>query len=102
MDAEERRRRIWQVVASIPAGKVASYGQVARLADIGNGARAVGRTLRELPPDSALPWFRVVNSQGRISLPKGPSYDRQADLLAAEGVILINGRINLSNDRWIP
>lgn len=102
MDSEERRRRIWQVVSSIPPGKVATYGQVARLADIGNGARAVGRTLRDLPRGSKLPWFRVINSQGRISLPEGPAYQRQVDLLAADGVTLVNGRIKLTLYQWAP
>ncbi|MEM8497865.1 MAG: MGMT family protein [Pseudomonadota bacterium] len=102
MDAAERRERIWQVIASIPPGKVATYGQIAKLADIGNGARQVGRCLRELPSSSTLPWFRVINSQGRIALPDGPSFDRQAAKLAEDGVTLVNGRISLKEYQWRP
>ncbi len=100
--SDDRRQRIWQVVASIPPGKVATYGQVAKLAGLGNGARMVGRTLGDLPEGSSLPWFRVINSQGRISLPAGSAYDRQRDCLAAEDVILVNGRVNLRLYQWQP
>ncbi|MFK8019204.1 MAG: MGMT family protein [Pseudomonadales bacterium] len=101
-DPDERNQRIWQVIASIPKGRVATYGQIAHLAELGNGARQVGRALGNLPGGSKLPWFRVINSQGKISLPEGPAYDRQVDLLAREGVTLVNGRINLKNYRWQP
>ena len=102
MDSAERRERIWQIVAAIPAGKVATYGQVAKLADIGNGARQVGRTLRELPAGSSLPWFRVINSQGRIAMREDSSVSRQAELLAQDGVTLVNGRVNLKLYQWRP
>ncbi len=96
----EPARRIWQVVAQIPKGKVATYGQIAKLAGLGRGARQVGAVLKKLPRDSKLPWYRVVNSQGKISLPAGPSYDRQVKRLADEQVTLINGRIRLSVYQW--
>lgn len=102
METEERQHRIWQVVASIPAGKVATYGQVAKLAELGNGARQVGRVLGQLPTGSKLPWFRVINSQGKISLPEGSRYDHQAELLARDGVTLINGRVRLRDYQWQP
>lgn len=99
---QARQQRVWQVVAQIPAGKVATYGQVAELAGLSNGARQVGRILGNLPKTSRLPWFRVINSQGRISLPQGPRLERQQDRLAADGITLINGRVNLREYRWQP
>ena len=65
-----KRERIWQVVSSIPRGKVATYGQVARLAGLPGYARYVGYTMKTLPCDSKMPWFRVVNSKGQLSFPK--------------------------------
>lgn len=56
------------VVRRIPLGNVATYGQVARLAGLPQNARQVGAVLRSLPAGSEVPWHRVVNSQGRISL----------------------------------
>jgi len=93
--------QIWQVIASIPRGKVATYGQVADLAGLPRGARRVGRTLSRLPPGSKLPWYRVVNAAGRISL-EGPDQTRQQDRLEAEGVVFMNGRVNLRLFRWQP
>ena len=96
----ETARKIWQIVAQIPQGKVATYGQIAHLAGLGRGARQVGTVLKNLPHDSKLPWHRVVNSQGRISLSAGPAYERQADRLAIDQVAFINGRIKLSIYQW--
>ena len=87
------------IVSRIPRGKVASYGQVARLAGMPSHARLVGRILSNLPAGSALPWHRVVNSQGRIT---SPGAVRQQKRLASEGVTLINGRISLKQYGWNP
>jgi methylated-DNA-protein-cysteine methyltransferase-like protein len=89
--------RIWQVVASIPAGKVATYGEIARKAGLGRAARRVGYALRGLPPDSNIPWHRVVNAQGKISLPAGSiTHQIQHDRLTHEGVSFgTKGKINL-------
>lgn len=96
------RERIWQVVAAIPVGKVASYGQIARLAGLGRGARQVGHTLRELPTGSTLPWHRVVNSQGKISLPAGSRGAKlQRHRLQDEGVeFTLAGKVKLSQFGW--
>ena len=76
----------------IPAGKVASYGQIARLAGMPNQARLVGHTLRNLPAGSKLPWHRVVNARLRISL-SGGSQVRQRQRLEQERVEFIGGRV---------
>jgi len=88
---------IWQIVASIPEGKVATYGQIARLAGFPNHARYVGTTLKRLPHDTTLPWHRVVNARGESSFPKGSeAYNRQVERLSAEGVIFRNGKLSFS------
>ena len=95
------RERIWQVVASIPKGAVATYGQVAELAGLPRQARRVGSVLAALPNDSRLPWHRVVNAQGRSSLPD-PRSRRQRELLRAEGVVWHGDRIDLERLGWRP
>lgn len=82
--------RIWQVVAAIPRGHIATYGQVARLAGMPSHARYVGRTLSRLPPGSRLPWHRVVNASRRIS-PRGDpdAQMEQRRRLEREGVTFV-------------
>ncbi|KIG17114.1 methylated-DNA--protein-cysteine methyltransferase-related protein [Enhygromyxa salina] len=88
-------RAICAAVAAIPAGKVASYGQVALLAGLPGRARLVGRVLSHLPPGSEVPWQRVVNARGEISLGDRAAA-RQRRLLEAEGVRFdVRGRIDL-------
>lgn len=93
---------IWQLVATIPAGKIATYGQLAKLAGYPNHARYVGATLKMLPKDSSLPWFRVVNAQGKISLPENSSaYTRQRHLLEADGIEFSANKIPLRHYQWL-
>lgn len=89
-----------QVVGSIPMGRVSTYGQVARVAGYPGYARQVGATLRNLPRDTTLPWYRVLNAKGKISLPKGPAYDRQKNMLEKEGVRFVEGRVSLKEYGW--
>ena len=90
--------RIYVLVRRIPAGKVAAYGQIARWLGWPRGARTVGWALRALKPGHDVPWQRVVNAQGRISLTDGA---RQRALLEAEGVVFDeNGRIDLEIYGW--
>lgn len=91
--------RVWQVVAAIPRGRVATYGQIAGLAGIPAHARLVGRILSRLPNGSRLPWHRVITSDGRL---KSPNSARQRDRLADEGVPLTNGRVRLKQYQWQP
>ncbi len=92
---------IWQVVASIPNGKVATYGQIARICGFPNHARYVGTTLKNLPKDTTLPWHRVVNAKGKISFPQGSdAYNRQKSLLESEGVIFNNTKLSLNIYGW--
>jgi methylated-DNA-protein-cysteine methyltransferase-like protein len=93
------QEKICSVVAMIPRGKVATYGQIAALAGMPRHARLVGRTLRELPRGSRLPWFRVVNATLRISTRSGGAGSTQRERLQKEGVEFVGERI-ASAHRW--
>lgn len=89
-------RNIWKVVSEIPAGHVLTYGEVARLAGMPSAARRVSQALRRAPRSMSLPWHRVINAQGRISFPEDSSgWQRQKDMLEAEGLVFLNGKIDL-------
>ena len=103
MDRETRQRRIIETICDIPAGNVASYGQVAEIAGVPRGARQVGYTLRHLPPGHDVPWHRVVQSTGRIAFPPdSPPYREQVERLVVEDVAVIGGRIDMRKYRWRP
>ncbi|MCK7599173.1 MGMT family protein [Microbulbifer sp. CAU 1566] len=86
-------------LAQVPSGRVVTYGGLAELAGLPRAARLVGQTLRKLPKDTRLPWHRVLNAQGRISLPE-PGAQRQIRRLESEGIVLIKGRVDLVHYRW--
>lgn len=103
MDAADRRRRIYRVIADIPAGSVASYGQVAELAGIPRGARQVAYALRCLPKGHSLPWFRIITASGRLAFAADSRpFRTQRDRLRAEGVRVENGRVDMTIFRWQP
>lgn len=89
-------KRIYDAVRKIPEGKVAAYGQIAELAGDRKMARAVGNALRRNPYSDSVPCHRVVNARGELS--GGNAFggaDVQAKLLEAEGVEVIDGRVDL-------
>jgi methylated-DNA-protein-cysteine methyltransferase-like protein len=89
---------VYTMVQRIPKGEVASYGQVALFLGWPNGARTVGWALRALKPGSGVPWHRVVNARGEISL---PNPTRQKALLEAEGIVFDEKeRIDLKRFGW--
>jgi methylated-DNA-protein-cysteine methyltransferase-like protein len=91
---------VYAIVRQIPSGLVASYGQIARIAGGGVSARMVGYALAALPQGNDVPWQRVINSQGKISLP-GFGRLMQEKLLHEEGVeISPEGRIDLQRFGW--
>lgn len=98
---EHNKQQVYQVLSSIPFGKVTSYGAVARLSGLGRGARFVGYVLRNLPKGSTLPWHRVLNSQGKISLPEdSPSFKKQIARLKEEGILVKSGKVDLKQHLW--
>jgi methylated-DNA-protein-cysteine methyltransferase-like protein len=89
-------KNVWQVVRDIPRGHVLTYGEVARLAGMSRAARRVSQAMRRAPGNLRLPWHRVVNAQGRISFPADSgSYREQKQRLEREGVVFVNGKIDL-------
>jgi methylated-DNA-protein-cysteine methyltransferase-like protein len=89
--------RVYAAVRAIPRGRVATYGQVARLVGVPRGARAVGWALRALDParERAVPWHRVVGAGGRIPPRAGDGSFRQRRRLRAEGVAFRAGHVDL-------
>ncbi|MHA2272161.1 MAG: MGMT family protein [Candidatus Hodarchaeales archaeon] len=79
-------QRVKTLIKAIPTGKVATYGQIARYAGNPRGARQVAWLLHSSSRKDNLPWHRVVNSKGCISLPSGQGYELQKELLEKEGV----------------
>jgi methylated-DNA-protein-cysteine methyltransferase-like protein len=85
---------IWDVVCSIPHGRVSTYGAVARAAGLPGRARQAGYALRVAPAALNLPWHRVVSAGGRIAFPPtSRTYREQARRLRAEGVKVSDGRV---------
>jgi len=96
-----RYERIYEIVGKIPPGKVATYGQIAKI--VGRcTARMVGYAMAALPPGGRVPWQRVINHKGEISTrSRGDGALRQRRLLQKEGIRFDSkGRVNLGKARW--
>lgn len=95
--------QVWQWIAAVPPGKVASYGQIAHLAGYPRHARHVGAILRKLPEGTRLPWHRILRSSGALAFaPGSEAWRRQQQLLATEGIILDKGRVSMTRHQWQP
>ena len=98
-------QRVYAVVAQIPCAQLATYGQIAELIGAYGCARQVGWALRRLTLPSEIPWHRVVNAKGCISLSlsrEGSDWI-QRELLLAEGIpVDAEGRLPLARYRWLP
>ena len=92
--------RVYELVRQVPAGKVVTYGQVARALGSPGAARTVGWAMRACPDD--VPWHRVVNGKGEMSLRSHPLGELvQRDLLEEEGDVFgMHGRIELKISCW--
>jgi methylated-DNA-protein-cysteine methyltransferase-like protein len=96
-------QRVKQVIKKIPRGKVATYGQIAALAGDPRGARQVTWVLHTSSESDKLPWHRVINAQGRISLPENMGYELQRALLSDEGIEFgLRDTIDLGRFQWTP
>jgi methylated-DNA-protein-cysteine methyltransferase-like protein len=102
--SENSYSRIYAVVNGIPAGCVATYGQVAALAGLSGHARQVGYALNALPEGHNIPWHRVINAKGQISVRAEFGHDNlQRLLLEAEGVAFDGkGSVSLERFGWRP
>lgn len=96
--------RVYELLLAVPPGSVVTYGQVAALLGAPAAARAVGYSLRALPPSTPVPWWRVINAKGQISLKgRGLGAELQLELLRDEGVEFdSSGTADLSTYRWWP
>jgi len=100
-------QKIWQTVQLIPKGKVACYGQIADLAGLPGRARLVGKALGKVPDTGwrgqDVPWYRVINSQGKISFsPQSEYFAKQKCFLQNEQVVVLSGRVKLKDFQWQP
>lgn len=94
--------QVYFIVSQIPKNQITSYGRVANMAGFPGYARHVGKLLSNLPEHSTLPWFRVLNSKGKISL-KGADLERQKRCLEQEGIeVSTTGQVNLKKYLWRP
>ena len=93
--------RVKRLIKAIPYGKVATYGQIASLAGNSRASRQVAWILHSCSEKDGLPWHRVINSKGRISLPHQGGYETQKKLLELEGIAFReNGSIDLDTFLW--
>jgi methylated-DNA-protein-cysteine methyltransferase-like protein len=98
--------QVYQVVRRIPSGQVSTYGRIAAMLGRPHAARAVGYALNALKADNPanrdVPWQRVINSQGRISIVnREHGANQQADLLRGEGVVVSSDlRVDLDTFLW--
>ena len=102
--AQDFFKHVWEVVRHIPLGRVATYGQIASIISSPRAARTVGWALHAVPENSDIPWHRVINSKGRISIDcfeHDPNLQRL--LLEQEGVIFDQrGYVDLPVFQWRP
>ncbi len=90
---------VYEVVRQVPRGIVTTYGDVATIVGQGADARLVGYAMANCPDD--VPWQRVINSQGKISLRPGDGAEKQRMRLEAEGIAFDQkGRVDLKKYRW--
>jgi methylated-DNA-protein-cysteine methyltransferase-like protein len=95
--------RVKRLIADIPIGRVATYGQIAACAGNHRASRQVAWLLHSSSRKDNLPWHRVINSRGGISLPIGGGFEEQRMLLEAEGIVLDQkGRVDLKKYLWNP
>jgi len=93
-------QEIYRIVEAVPAGKVVTYTTVAVLAGRPKAARTVGWAMRALRRGTHVPWHRVINAQGRISLPS-PGAELQRALLENEGIEFnATGCVDLQRYGW--
>ncbi|QHJ70700.1 MGMT family protein [Planococcus halotolerans] len=95
-------RKAIQVIQNIPSGKVMTYGQIAAHAGSPRGARQVARLLHSMSAKYSLPWHRVINAAGEISIKDENHRQIQADLLRSEGVEMKAGKVALNQYRFDP
>jgi methylated-DNA-protein-cysteine methyltransferase-like protein len=103
MISNKQYQKIWHTAQLIPAGKVASYGQIADLAGLPGRARLVGKSLSFIPKDLTVPWYRILRSNGQLAFAQGSQQSLlQTALLQQEEVAVFNNRVKLKAFQWQP
>lgn len=99
---ENLHKRVYDIVRQVPAGCVTTYGQIAAIVDAAT-PRVVGYAMAAVPVGSGVPWHRVINGRGEISIRRsGSGHDEQRKLLEAEGVVFNDkGRVDLERYAWL-
>ncbi|MEO6211681.1 MAG: MGMT family protein [Gemmatimonadaceae bacterium] len=103
--ADSTRERIYTAARRVPRGRVATYGQIAELAGLPGHARQVGYAMAAIGKSSTVPWHRIINAQGRVSMRSSGagSTIHQQQLLEREGIVFDEGgRVSLPRFRWKP
>jgi len=97
----ELTENILKALKKVPKGKVATYGSIAARAGNPQAARQVVRILNIYSDKENIAWYRIINSQGKISLPKGRGYEMQKSLLEDEGIVFSKtDKIDLEKYLW--
>ena len=95
--------QIVRLLRTVPPGRVATYGQIARLAGNPRAARQVARILHSMSRKHGIPWHRIINAKGEIAISDPDTARDQEALLQAEGIPVIGGRkVDLGAYRWDP
>ncbi|HLR02159.1 MAG TPA: MGMT family protein [Virgibacillus sp.] len=94
--------KVIAIIKNIPEGRVMTYGQIARLAGTPRGARQVARILHSMSRKHHLPWHRVINVQGKLTIKDEALYLEQKMSLESEGVACTGGRVNLHEFQFTP
>ena len=105
MSGSSSYQRIYAAVRRIPRGRVSTYGAIARVAGLGGAghARQVGYALSALPTGTSVPWHRVINAQGRLSLERsasGAGITQRLRLVREVVVVNAGGRVSLEKFGW--
>ncbi|WP_210366524.1 MGMT family protein [Bacillus sp. REN3] len=100
---ENFTKEVINIISGIPAGRVMTYGQIARLAGSPKAARQVVRVLHSMSEKHHLPWHRVLNSKGQIGFKEQEMYINQKLMLEAEGIVFDNSHtLSLEQYNWEP
>lgn len=95
--------RVKKVIKKVPRGRVATYGQIAAMAGNPRAARQVVRILHSSSRKDKLPWHRIINAKGGISLKPGQGYELQKSLLEKEGVVFgLGDLVDFDRFLWAP
>jgi methylated-DNA-protein-cysteine methyltransferase-like protein len=92
---------VYKLVKQIPRGRVLTYGALARALRLPGGARTAGRAMGATPRGQAIPWHRVLGTDGKILI-REPYASLQKKLLESEGIAVVESRINIKKYLWTP